>query len=230
METQHFERGMSAAQYREQQRRRLERFNLLDRGWAVLGAAPDPTIPDDLLKSHCRVDINDAGRIAESKGYARAGLTVRSDRKPWKDHLETDTDALFIFKKRRVMFPRTLLFGKPFRHVGKVWTLQSRDVRQIVKDTSGVSLEGVGDSEKVSSTISICCYGLFIGVPEIVIMGVSLTRQGYDYESEKGKRRHVAEDETVLRALAKTGKVLTTEPEVADITELPLWVSSRHSR
>ncbi len=221
-----FEGGHAAHAYRDIQRGRLRKAGLLDRGWAILGAAPDPTIPSDLLRTHDRIDINDAGRIAQERGFGRAGLTVRSDIKPWKDHLQTDTSAMIMFKKRRVLFPRALLFGKPYRHIGAFWVIQSSDIRRVTDGITGFSLKNIGDVGKVSSTVSTTCYGLFVGVPQIVVMGISLTRNGYAYQSEKGKRRHIAEDEAVLRALATTGKVLTTEPEVADITGLPLWQSA----
>lgn len=223
MQDHRFEGGLTIDEYRERHRKRLRANGLLNRGWAILGAAPDPAIPGDLLRSHNRIDINDSGLVAQKHGYGRAELTFRSGYKKWEDHHALDTSAMMMVQKRRSLLPRLILFNKPYRHVGKIWAMLTGDMQRIVEHISGVDLGEIGATHRASTAVSAACYGLFVGVPQIVIMGVSTVQHGYAYQSIRGKRRQMEEDEAVLRALAASGKVLTTEPGLMHSTGLAEW-------
>ncbi|MBP0614965.1 hypothetical protein [Jiella mangrovi] len=196
-------------------KRWLKPLGILEKPWLVLGSAPDPTVPTELLGSHARIDVNNAGRTAQTMGLGRADLTVRAKKKSWEEHPHTDTRLLlWIHTVPGPLLP-LLLIGKPYDHIGKVRPLRRRDREQIVLEVSGISLESIGDLGKVTNGVAIACYGLLLGVPKVVLAGVSLSKVGHSYDQLGRRRRQVQEDRAVLTALAGNPRLATSEADLA---------------
>lgn len=226
MNAYRFDERHSLERFRARRSRWLRRLNMLDRPWLILGAAPDPTLPKGILRTHARVDINNAGRTAATLGLGRADLTFRSSKKSWEEHAELDTRALIWLRDRPVRWLRLQLRDKPYRHIGRVSALLRHDRDEVVRIVAGTSLDGTGDFGKVTNGVAAACYGLFLGVPEIVLAGISLTKTGHSYDGLGRRRLQVEEDSFVLEALGADGRVATTEPELAAMTRIRLWEAS----
>ena len=200
----------------------LSRRGLLDRPWLILGAAPGPTLPPGLLGRCARVDVNNAGRTARELGLGRADLTFRSKKKSWEEHPHLDTRALVWVHTLPAWAARIALLRHPHDHVGSLRTLTRRDRERLVLDESGVDVADVGELGKVTNGVAALCYGLALGVREIVLSGVSLTATGHSYDQRNRPRRQVDEDTVMLRALAARPEVATSERDLAESAGLRL--------
>lgn len=210
-------------QFTATHRKWLQPLGLLERPWLILGSAPHPTIPGKIFEGHARIDINNAGRTAQAMGYGRADLTVRAKKKSWEEHRHIDTRLLlWIHTVPGPVLP-LLLLGKPYDHIGKVRPLRRRDRERMVLQVSGVPLEGFGDLGKVTNGVAMACYGLLLGVPEIVLAGISLSKVGHSYDELGRRRRQVDEDRAVLTALARDPRLATSEPDLAAESGIRLW-------
>jgi hypothetical protein len=197
-------------------------LGLLDRPWLILGSAPDPTLPAALLASHARIDINNAGRTAQRLGLGRADLTVRAKHKTWREHRHLDTRALLWVHEIPALLLRLLLLTKPYRHIGSLRTMSRGEREAMTAAVSGVSVQGVGDWGKVTNGVAAACYGLMLGVPAIVLAGLSLSKEGHSYDDLNRSRRQVREDAGVLAGLKGRPGLATTEADLASETGLPL--------
>jgi len=209
--------------FREQQRAWLKSLGILDKPWLILGSAPSPTLPPDLLRSHARIDVNNAGRTAQMLGLGAADLTIRKKNKSWAEHptLETrgmlwyHTAPLFIMHLQLLMHPRVRV--KSLMRASKV----ERDA--IVELISKVSPRGAGETGKATNGVAAICYAIFVGIPEIVLAGLSLSKDGHSYDGLKRTRRQVSEDRLVLTRLKDHPNLLTTEVDLARDVGIKLW-------
>lgn len=220
-----FDHRLSVERFAARHGKWLRSLGLIDRPWLILGAAPDPILPAALLRGHARVDINNAGKTAAMLGLDRADLTFRATKKSWTEHDKLDTRGLLWLRQDPSRFMRFHLWNRPHLHVGSIDVLTMRDRDEIVRRVSGVSPNEVGDLGKVTNGIAAACYGLFFGVPEIVLAGISLSRTGHSYDGLGRQRLQIAEDALVLEALGKDRRLATTEPELADATGIRSWPS-----
>ncbi len=204
-------------------RRWLGRLGLLGRPWLILGSAPDPNVPPELLRSHLRVDINNVGRTASSLGWGRADLTIRAKRKSWKEHPELDTRSLLWIHEFPPLLLRLVLLFKPHLHIGSVSTMSRRQRERLVAHVASTSLEGIGEFNKVTNGVAAACYGLALGVPQVVMAGISLSKTGHSYDDRGRARRQVDEDAYILDLIKDHPALFTTEAELADSPGLKLW-------
>ncbi|WP_167591649.1 hypothetical protein [Jiella endophytica] len=204
-------------------RKWLKPLGILEKPWLILGSAPEPTVPGAIFDTHARIDINNAGRTAQAMGYGRADLTVRAKKKSWEEHRHTDTRLLLWIHTVPTLVLPLLLIGKPYDHIGKVKPLRRRDREQVVLEVSGVSLDAIGDLGKVTNGVAMACYGLLLGVPEIVLSGISLSKVGHSYDELGRRRRQVDEDRAVLTALASDRRLATSEADLAAESGIRLW-------
>ncbi|MBO0904154.1 hypothetical protein [Jiella sonneratiae] len=210
----------------ETHRKWLRPLGILERPWLILGSAPQPAIPAGILSTHARIDINNVGRTAQEMGLGRADLTVRAKKKSWAEHPHTDTKMLLWIHTVPGFALPLLLLNKPYDHIGRVRPLRRRDREAMVLQVSGVPLEGFGDLGKVTNGVAMACYGLLLGVPEVVLAGISLTKLGHSYDQLGRRRRQVDEDRAVLTALAAHPRLSTTEPELAAESGIRLWTGA----
>lgn len=225
-----FDKRYLADEYIQRRRQWLDDLGILDKGWVILGAAPDPILPDELLRTHARVDINNAGKAAQARGLGRAALTIRSHKKSWDEHNTVDTEAMIWMRNRQGIFPRRYLIGKPYTYIGKLSILTKQDRNALVTYVSGVKPQDAGDFGKVTNGVVGACYGLMMGVPEVVLAGISLTKTGHAYDSLNRHRLQVEEDTYVLRELAKRCPIYTTEPDVCEVAGIPMWTNEDTAR
>ena len=205
----------------------VERLGIRDRPWLIFGSAPDPTIPESVRQGFARIDINNAGRSAAALGLGRADLTLRAKKKSWQEHPHLDTRGLLWIHTAPEIFLRFLTIGKPHDHIGRVAALRRRDREGMVTHVSGASVEAIGDLGKVTNGVAAICYGLLLGVPQIVVAGISLSKVGHSYDDLGRVRRQTDEDSFILDRLKDHPQLFTTEADLAQDSGLRLWDPGR---
>lgn len=202
----------------------LDHLGLLHKPWLVLGSAPEPTLPPELVSTHVRVDINNAGRTAAALGLGRADLTLRAKHKSWEEHPHLDTRGLLWVHTWPSALLRLLLIGKPYGYIGSVVSLKRDERHAIVTHVTGASVSGIGDLGKVSNGVAAICYALLLDVPQIVVAGMSLSKAGHSYDQLQRERRQVDEDTFILGLLKHQDRLWTSEPNLATDAGLRLWM------
>jgi hypothetical protein len=206
-------------------RRWLDRLGIRNSPWLVFGSAPEPTVPPDISKTHARIDINNSGATASSLGLGRAALTIRARKKTWEEHRKLDTRALLWIHERHPLTLRLKVLFRPHRHVGSIAKVTPWEREELISQVASTQLEGIGSLNKVTNGVFAVCYGLALGVPEIVIAGVSLSKVGHSYDQLQRRRRQVDEDAFVLERLKDHPALFTTEADLAAEAGLKLWSS-----
>ncbi|WP_102961514.1 hypothetical protein [Mangrovicella endophytica] len=201
----------------------LDGQGLLRRPWVILGGAPDPTLPAELRQSHARVDVNNSGLTALRNGWGEADLTIRRPVESWEVHPELQTRVLLWYSPRTRLRLRWKLLRQRRARVGTLISMTPDERESIVYHHVGEELRGIGDLGKPSTGIAGLCYGLFMGVPEIVLAGFSFSREGHSFDTLSRPRMQVPEDRFVLSKLAADPRVATSEPELAADLGLRLW-------
>lgn len=209
--------------YREQQRKWLASLGLLERPWLILGSAPSPTLPPQLLETHARVDINNAGRTADLLGLGPADLTFRKKSKPWSEHPALRTRGLIWYNTVPAFMLRLRLLALPRTRVGKIMKATRSEREKIVEIVSNANPNEIGDRGKVTNGVAALCYALYVGVPQVVLTGMSLSKDGHSYNEVNRARRQIEEDAFILDKLRDRPEVLTTEPDLAFDTGIRLW-------
>lgn len=208
---------------RDEHRRWLSAHGLLNRPWFVLGSAPDPTIPPAIATRAALVCVNNAGAAAARVGLPPADLTVRGKSKEWLALAECEVPLVLWVCDRN---PLHLLWKRMFirtRRLGEIRTMR-RDVRRAVD--LHVLGDGSADDERIekpSTGVFAVIYGLFVGVPEVILAGMSMDKKGYSYDAPRARMLHGAEDRFALENFAaRYPAVRTTEPVIAEETGIPL--------
>ncbi|HVW57415.1 MAG TPA: hypothetical protein VHC00_17195 [Rhizobiaceae bacterium] len=208
---------------REKHRNWLGPLGVLGRPWLVLGSAPGPTLPAELIAESARIDINNVGRTAAALGLGRADLTIRAHRKSWTEHPDLDSKGLLWVSDYPTLWMRWQLSRQKRARVDHLrsWHRKERDA--IVEYVVGEPMEGVGNYGKATNGIAAACYGLFLGVPRIVLAGISAGLPGHSYDSLDRPRRQVEEDIFVLERIGKRRELMTTEATLAAAVDMALW-------
>jgi hypothetical protein len=120
------------------------------------------------------------------------------------------------------------LSAKLKRLVGCSWSSQAELYRlerdQFIIRTLGSLFTGLGEEKRPSNGIGLLAYALALGVPQIIVAGMSLEVNGHDYNGVGKKRRHVAEDRAALKKMAAIYPIVsTTEENLNRLTSLPLY-------
>ncbi|WP_027997459.1 hypothetical protein [Sinorhizobium arboris] len=206
---------------REKHRRWLSRLGILDKPWLILGSAPSPTIPPDLIGYCARVDVNNAGKTANALGLPPADLTFRKRKKSWEEHPHVRTRGLLWLHTKPIWVMYLKLLAMP--HVRyKSLMRATKDEREAIVDiVSGGLPSDIGEVGKVTNGVAALCYALFMGVPSVTLAGFSVTKMGHSYDDKGKTRRQIAEDTYVLTQLRDRGNVFTTESELSEHIGLP---------
>ena len=211
---------------RESERRWLRRHGLLDRPWFILASAPGPTVPPGITDRAALICINNAVATAARMGLPQADLTFRAGHKEWSSAAGCRmplvlwlSDDLLRFYRRKYGSGATVGRFRMMRH----------PVRgRITTHVLGNDLGAIGEKHKPSTGIFAVLYGLFLGVPEIVLSGVSVDQDGYSYGSLPGKQLHRGEDLFALKHIsAAYPSVSTTEANLSRETGIPLYAETR---
>jgi hypothetical protein len=216
-------RQSEAEKLREKHRKWLDPLGALDRPWLVLGSAPGPTLPAELVASSARIDINNVGRTAAALGLGRADLTIRAHRKSWAEHPDLDSKGLLWVSDYPTLWMRWQLSRQKRARVDHLrsWHRKERDA--IVEFVVGEPMEGVGNYGKATNGVAAACYGLFLGIPRIVLAGISAGLPGHSYDSLNRPRRQVEEDIFVLERIGRRRELMTTEATLAAAVDIALW-------
>ena len=209
-------------QLRKKHQAWLRKLGILDKPWLVLGSAPNPTLPPDLLKRFARVDVNNSGKTAAMLGLPPADLTFRKQRKSWREHPFVRTRGLLWLHRRPIWLMHLKLILRPTVRYKSLMKATKAERQAIVEAVCGPMPEGVGELGKVTNGVAAVCYGLFVGVPSVTLAGFSLTTMGHHYNSKNSKRRQIEEDRYVLMQLCKRGDIFTTEAELSEHSGLPM--------
>lgn len=195
---------------------------LLDRPWFMLGSAPSPKIPAVFPERSAYVYIKYAGHSARKRGLPDADLTL----------LLTKTEPRQI---AGLTTANVLLMGTSFpisasmkrlvnRNRSRQGELYRRERDEFIIRTLGSLFAGVGTEKRPSNGISLLCYALALGVPQIIIAGMSLESDGHDYTETVKRRRHIEEDRAALQKVARIYPIVSTSEEgLHRLTGLPLY-------
>lgn len=208
----------------------LTKLGILDRPWLILGSAPEPTLPSDILQNCARVDINNAGRTAEILSLGPADLTIRKRRKTWKEHPRLRTRGLLWFHTAPLFMMHLRLWMKPAVRVGSLKRATKDERDAIVRRIVGSIPEDIGRYGKATNGVASVCYALFLGVPTVVLSGISVVKMGHSYNEVGKLRKQIDEDRYVLQKLSSFPNVVTTEPELSRETGIRLVTSMSELR
>lgn len=201
----------------------LATLGILDRPWLILGSAPGPTLPAEAVAGSARIDINNAGRTAAALGLGRAGLTIRAHRKSWEEHPALDSNGLLWVSNYPTLWMRWQLSRQKRAHIDHLRSWHRRERDRIVELVVGEPMQGVGSYGKATNGIAAACYGLFVGIPRIVLAGISAGMPGHSYDNLDRPRRQVEEDIFVLERIGRRRELMTTEATLAAAVGMALW-------
>jgi hypothetical protein len=208
--------------FREQQRRWLAELGILDRPWLIFGAAPSPTLPDGILDTHARIDINNSGKTAQRLGLGPADLTFRKASKSWAEHPTLHSRGLIWYRSAPLLMLRLQLLLMRQVRVSSLMKFGREERDTIVDLVSGVKLDNVGRG-KVTNGVSAACYAIYVGIPEVVLCGISLSQNGHSYNGKGSTRAQVEEDALVLSHIKENACLSTTEEDLSSAAGVRLW-------
>ncbi|PYE32489.1 hypothetical protein C8J35_10776 [Rhizobium sp. PP-F2F-G38] len=201
---------------RETHRRWLTKLKILDKPWLVLGSAPHPTLPPDIVAHCARMDVNNAGKTANMLGLPAADVTFRKRKKSWEEHPDVRTRGLLWLHTRPLWVMRLKLLMKPSVRYHSLMRATKEEREAIVEHMCGGLPGDIGETGHVTNGVAALCYALFVGVPSVTLAGFSLTVMGHSYNEKGSTRRQIAEDTYVLSKLRERPDVFTTEQGLSD--------------
>jgi hypothetical protein len=215
---------MTLEEIRDEHRSWLRSHGLLDRPWFVLGSAPNPTIPPGITDRAALICINNVGIAASRLGLRPADLTFRNKGKEWKTLAGVKVPLVLWVCDRtpwQILWKRFLIGLRT--ELGEIRVMARNDRKYVYEHMLG-DPDGTSEVGKPSTGIFAVLYGLFAGVPEIILGGMSMDKQGYSHEAKRYRMMHGAEDRFALETIAaRYPQVSTTETEVSEATGVPLY-------
>lgn len=206
----------------------LGRNGLLGRPWFILASGPNPTVPHGILDTARLICINNAPATAKRLGLGVPHLTLRNPDKEWRSVKGCKLPLILWMSNKADWAIHWARLVTAAGIAGEIRALRKNLRDDIVSNFLGSELQNVGQLHKPSTGIFAIIYGLFVGVPEITIGGVTMDKDGYSYGSLPGIQRHRDEDFVTMQFLAKRHpNVRTTEAQVSEQTGIPLYQSGR---
>lgn len=208
---------------RRRHRTWLSGLGLLGRPWLVMGSAPSPATPDPMPARTAFIHVKYAGRTARILGLPEGDLTMLLE-KTQPEQIEGVTLHNVLRMRRKLTIPQQLKKRLPFARFSE-YDLTHKERDDFIVGTVGSLFPDLGEEERPSNGVGLICYAIAVGVPRIIISGISLDTIGYGYAPDlKKRRRHIAEDEAALAVMAaRHPQVCTTEESLSRITGLPLY-------
>ncbi len=199
----------------------LERQALLGRPWFILGSAPNPTLPKRLPDNVVYAYVKFAGRSAEKHGLPPADITLLNW---WRaSEREAGIQSASILRIRGKLKTTGIIN----RLLGRTNIVEADILREerdgyIIK-AFGTLFSDVGDHTRPSNGVAMLAFALSFNIPEIVIAGLSLSSDGYEYDSSNTLREHVTEDTAALKMAAlRYPRLTTTEYGLHQAVQIPL--------
>ena len=216
---------MSLDKIRDEHRQWLGEHGLLDRPWFVLGSAPEPTIPPDLGDRAALICINNVGVTAARLGLPPADLTFRNKNKEWAT-LAGCKVPLVLWVCDRNPFQIFLKRLRIRAQLGEIRVMRRADREHVYTHMLKVGASELDEIGKPSTGVFAVLYALFVGIPEIILGGMSMDKQGYSHAFKRARMMHGAEDRFALETIARHYScVTTTEATVAEATGLRLYTA-----
>ncbi|HDZ75255.1 MAG TPA: hypothetical protein ENH55_21305 [Aurantimonas coralicida] len=194
---------------------------LLDRPWFVLGSAPDPHVPQLFPPRTAHIHVKYAGHSARQHGLPSGDLTFLLAKTTNAQIAELDLNAVLRLCKRHSLLT---LIRRNLPVLGaRECALTHRERDAFIIGTLGSLFGGSGVEIRPSNGIALIAYALAVGIPQIIVAGISLQSDGYAYDRSARVRRHLEEDRAALAVVAaRHPEVVTTEPGLSRATGLPL--------
>ncbi len=195
----------------------------ISRPWFILCSAPSPTIPASIPDGAIFVCVNNSGLTAHALGLRSPDLTIRAEKKSWKEIYGLRSRALLWISKKPLFYQRLQALDS-FKH-------KANAVRRITVDDRDDFMRAVLKTEfpsnehenRPSNGIFAIAYALACGASEVIVSGFSLTQGGHSYNDINKRRRHIDPDKVALINFAENNfPVSTTEADLAKITGLQL--------
>ncbi|HEX2021046.1 MAG TPA: hypothetical protein VGO17_19115 [Aurantimonas sp.] len=200
----------------------LEGRGLTTRPWFILGSAPDPHVPRPFPARTAHIHVKYAGHAARQHGLPRGDLTFLLTKTKPEDVAGLEFEAILRLCKRHSPLTR-IRRDLPFLRAREC-ALTHRERDAFIIGTLGTLFGGSGDEIRPSNGIALIAYAIAVGIPQIIVAGISLESDGYAYDRSARTRRHLAEDRAALAAVAaRYPQVTTTEPGLSRITGIPLF-------
>ncbi|MEF2553830.1 hypothetical protein VQ042_21205 [Aurantimonas sp. A2-1-M11] len=188
--------------------------------WFILGSAPDPHVPDLFPPRTAHIHVKYAGRAARQNGLPPGDLTFLLTKTKPEEIAGLSLDSILRLCKRHSLLTR-LRRDLPFLKA-KECALTDRERDAFIIGTLG-TLFGGGDEIRPSNGVALIAYAIAVGIPQIIVAGISLDSDGYAYDRSVRTRRHLAEDRAALAVVAERyPQVTTTEPGLSRATGMPL--------
>jgi hypothetical protein len=195
----------------------------VSRSWFILCSAPSPTVPASIPDETIFVCVNNSGLTAHALGLRSADLTIRAEKKSWKEIHGLHSKALLWISKKPLFYQRIQALDS-FKHKANAVrriTVEDRDniMRMMLND----DFPSNEHENRPSNGIFAIAYALSCGAFEVIVSGFSLTQGGHSYNDLDKRRRHIDPDKAALIYFAENNfPVSTTETNLADITGLRL--------
>ncbi|NDW06411.1 hypothetical protein [Jiella pacifica] len=200
----------------------LKERGLLDRPWFILGAAPEPALPERLPPNTAHIHVKYSGHSARRHGLPAGDLTFLTH-KATPGHLK-GLEIRNVLRLRRRL-PRLAAMARWFGVAGSSEaTITHTERDRLVLQTLGSLFASGGGDKRPSNGVVLISYAIAVGIPQIIVAGLSVDRDGHDYNPNAKPRRHKEEDKAALREIARLApQVVTTEADLAEATGLALY-------
>ncbi len=196
-----------------------------EKPWFILCSAPSPTVPQHIPDDTIFVCVNSSGLTAHNLGLRFPDLTIRAEKKPWKEIYGLQSNALLWISKKSILF-RRLRNPTSFRHkVNAVRRIGFHDRDNIMRYILKNNFPAHGAENKPSNGLFALSYALICGATHVTLAGFSLTESGHSYNVFGKHRKHIGPDKAGLISIANSFNVSTTEKHLSDITGLKLYGS-----
>lgn len=189
----------------------------LHKVWLILGAAPNPVIPNSLPSDYILVCVNNAGLTAQRLGLKIPDVTIRTEAKSWTEIEGLQSRTLLWFVSRDL---RKMRNSRPasWRHkIGSLRTLKTVDRDDYVARELGDSFVKTEEFDARPSTgIFSCLLALNCDPEKVIVSGFSLRQMGHSYNDLHLARKHIAADLEALKTLSNRHQIFfTAEKELA---------------
>jgi hypothetical protein len=213
------------AEFRRYQLRWLAAAHLLDRPWFIFASAPNPTLPTNLPKDCAHVYINFSGQEAKARKMPSADL-ILIKRKRRAEQLRGLRAARVIqVSQYQLDVDRYRLLQRLCRYRLPMMRVSKPERKRLAHGIIGDVFSGVGDDGNLSNGAILVLYAILMGVPQIILAGFSVTKNGHSHTNDLTRfRMHKEEDSECFKFVAANyDHVSTTEMDLHNSTGLRLW-------
>ena len=195
----------------------------------VLGSAPDPVPLRDRSRKWTLATVNGSQTVAAAWGLRPEltlfGLsfvhTTPANAEARKVLSGKGTHQLLCIGARKHYFHYKRLTRELGYTYDRLTIMTPKDRADITRRLIGVSDDETG---RASNGIFLALLCLYLGAPQVVMGGFSLTQHGHAYNDKGLRREHIDADRAVLALALKAGlRIATNDPRFSAESGLPLF-------